>query len=257
MKRIRVLLVDDVYLAREDLKDILRRRHSDVEIAGEADSTAQAWALVQQDHTIDGVFLDIDIPTESNRSGLDFAANLNRLKNPPWIIFVTGSSQHALEAHRLHPAHYLLKPLDDNTVDQALDWVRKHRQAINATQTKRLTVKHRVQNSEGDFEYCTAFVDAREIVFIQKNNNANSLKIKMINGEMLDGVVGVLKDWDRYGLLQIHKSTLINLDYLRGIKPRPGEDNVYKVYFKSCQDELAVGSTFLEDLRQALAITDD
>jgi len=247
----RVLLVDDVPYARDDLKDILGRRHADIEIAGEAENIAKAWALLQADNAIDGVFLDIDLPTESERAGLDFAYNLNRLPCPPWIIFVTGSSKHALEAHQLHPAHYLLKPLEDRAVDAALDWVRNH-YPVHRKVTGRIAVKHKIRNRDGDDEFCHAFITLEDVVYVQKNNSASTLKIKLQNGETLDGITSGLKDWEMGGLLQIHRSCLVNLDHVQGLKPRPGEEQAYKVYFKSCPDELPIGPNYLPILRAAL-----
>lgn len=82
-----------------------------------------------------------------------------------------------------------------------------------------------------------------------------SVRIKITSGEVLEGIAGTLKDWEEHGFIQIHKSTLVNLDHLRGIQPRPGEDSVYKGCFKHCLDELTIGSTYLDNLRQALAVS--
>ena len=98
VKRHRVIIVDDEPLAREELASILNAQHLDFAVVGTADNTASAWDLIQCQGPIDGLFLDIDIQSENQRAGLDFALKLNRLATKPWLIFVTGYREYAVEA---------------------------------------------------------------------------------------------------------------------------------------------------------------
>lgn len=86
-----------------------------------------------------------------------------------------------MEAHRLHPAHYLLKPLDDDKVDEALDWIRKKQSKICTLNAipKRIEVRHRIANRFDEYERHTEYIDPEEIVFIAKNKAANTLKIHL------------------------------------------------------------------------------
>lgn len=254
-----VIIVDDEYWAREDLKNMLKRRHPDFEVIAEAASSQDAWRLINEYPEIDGVFLDIHIQAENERAGLDLAYAINRLARSPWIVFITGYQQTAVEAHRLHPAHYLLKPLDDDKVDEALDWIRKKQSAARPEridQPKRIIVRHRTMNRFDEYEWHTEFIDPGEIVFIAKNKAANTLKIHLANGSVLDGVNGTIKDWERkysvLGFLQIHRSHLVNLKQVRSLKPRAGENEVYKVALKDSLSELAVGPEYLDVLREKM-----
>ncbi|MGH8557090.1 MAG: LytR/AlgR family response regulator transcription factor [Methylococcales bacterium] len=122
----RVIIVEDEALARDELNAMLNSRHLDFEVVGAVENTARAWDLIQSHENIEGLFLDIDIQTESPRAGLDFALNLQRLERKPWIIFVTGYRDHAIEAFQSFPVNYLIKPVDDVSMDRTLDWVRKN-----------------------------------------------------------------------------------------------------------------------------------
>jgi two-component system, LytTR family, response regulator LytT len=251
-----VIIVDDEYLARDELKDILNRRHPDFDVVAEAASAQEARAQLKEYPDIDGVFLDIHIQTENERAGLDLAYTINQSPRSPWIVFVTGHPQTAVEAHRLHPAHYLLKPLDNDRVDEAMDWIRQ-KQPVTAplvcNSLKRIEIRHRVVNRFGQRETHTEYVDPREIVFVAKNNGANSLKIHLSQGITLDGVIDTVKNWEHkyidLGFLQIHRSHLVNLNHVRSLRPRPGENEVYKVALKESSYELAVGPEYLELLR--------
>lgn len=255
-----VIIVDDEYLARRELKDMLGRRHPDFEVVAEAASAQEAWALIKQYPQVEGIFLDVHIQTENERAGLDLAYAVNRLANAPWIIFVTGHPQTAVEAHRLHPAHYLLKPLDDQSVEEALDWIRRRWTGVSEPvidiHPKRIAIRHRMANRFDEHEWHTEFIDPNEVVFIAKNKSANTLKVHLLHDTVLDGVNGTVKDWEsKYtglGFVQIHRSHLVNLKHVRSLKPRAGENEVYKVALKDCQYELAVGPEYLDVMREKL-----
>ncbi|OQW79182.1 MAG: hypothetical protein BVN35_02210 [Proteobacteria bacterium ST_bin11] len=256
-----VMIVDDEYLARDELKSLLKRRHPDFNVVAEASTAQAAWALLKDHPRIDGVFLDIHIQTENERAGLDLGYAINRLAAAPWIIFLTGYPQTAVEAHRLHPAHFLLKPLEDDRIDEALAWIRRTQtplapMATIHQQPKRIMIKHRIDSRFDEHEWHTECVDPSEIVFIAKNKSVNNLKIQLSNGNVLDRVNGTIKDWEsKYaalGFVQIHRSHLINLGHLRSLKPRGSEGEDYKVALKNCSSELAVGPEYLELFREKL-----
>jgi DNA-binding LytR/AlgR family response regulator len=250
-------------LAREELKDILNRRHPDFEVIAESASAQDAWALIKENPQIEGVFLDIHIQTENERAGLDLAYAINRLPRSTWIVFVTGHPQTAVEAHRLHPAHYLLKPLDNDKVDEALNWIRQNHPVLRSLsdhRPKRIEIRHRIVNRFDERETHVEFIEPHEIVFVAKNSAANSLKIQLSQGSILDGVYGTIKEWEPkypgFGFLQIHRSHLVNLNHVRSLRPRPGENEVYKVALKTSSCELAVGPEYLDVLREKMATGD-
>lgn len=118
----RVLLVDDEPLARSRLRSLL----SDItrpatEVCGEAGSAAQAIELVEsaQPHI---VLLDINMP---GMDGMQLAQRLKQRLNPvgqlpPQIVFVTASSDFALQAFDVAAADYLTKPVRAERLQQAL-----------------------------------------------------------------------------------------------------------------------------------------
>jgi len=112
----RYLIVDDEAPGRTNLR-LAMAAHPDWELAAECDSAAAARsALANRD--VDLVFLDIGMPQES---GLVLARELARQPEPPLIVFVTAHSAHAIEAFEVHALDYLLKPLDDARLAQAVE----------------------------------------------------------------------------------------------------------------------------------------
>lgn len=67
-----------------------------------------------QQHPIDLIFLDINMP---KLSGISFP---KFLQNPPLIIFTTAYSEYALESYELKAVDYLLKPIEFNRLLQAV-----------------------------------------------------------------------------------------------------------------------------------------
>lgn len=112
----RTLIVDDEPLARSRLKRLLLA-HPDYACVGEASNGEEALSQVK-DLKPDLVLLDIEIP---GGDGLSVAEQLNTLQIPPAIIFVTAHPEHALDAYRVSPADYLLKPVDPERLGQSLE----------------------------------------------------------------------------------------------------------------------------------------
>jgi len=114
---IRLLIVDDEAPARARLRQMLAS-HSDVEVAGEAETGIQAMERVAELKP-DAILLDIQMP---GSTGIDVAACLPEPR--PHVIFCTAYDQHAVDAFELHAVDYLLKPISRTRLNQALDRVR-------------------------------------------------------------------------------------------------------------------------------------
>ncbi|HHW15506.1 MAG TPA: response regulator transcription factor [Firmicutes bacterium] len=116
---LRALVVDDEYPARAELRYLLQAYRDRVEIVGEAAHATEALALLKAvDYQI--LFLDIDLP---GLSGLDLAAQIASLPNPPAVVFTTAYDQYALQAFNVNAVDYLLKPFDERRLQQAMDKV--------------------------------------------------------------------------------------------------------------------------------------
>ncbi len=123
---VRYVIVDDEEPGRVNLRLALAD-HPDWQCAAECDSAASARTALAA-HEVDVVFLDIQMPGES---GLALARDISRLREPPLIVFVTAYSVHAIDAFEVHALDYLLKPLDDARLAQAVERIGamlRHRQ---------------------------------------------------------------------------------------------------------------------------------
>lgn len=261
-KKWRVIIVEDEYLARENLKTMLNICHDDIEIVGEAKTAKETLSLFNKLNNIDGVFIDISLETESSRAGLDLANVLSKQENPPWLIFTTAYEKYALEAIKSHPADYLLKPLDARKLDAALDYVRrdydKNKTGVIAQTDNEahIEIRHSLINQYGEKEKCKCFIKPSDIVYVRTNQAANSLRIKLVNGEILDNVAGALKTWqdklNKPYFFQIYKSHFVNLIYAQSVHPHSFQKETYQLAFKCCSERLTIGEKFYELLLQRL-----
>ena len=115
---IRTLIVDDEPLARRGL-ELRLARHADVEIVGQAGNGREAGFAIAALRP-DLMFLDVQMPE------VDGFALLRGLpaEQMPLTVFVTAYDQYALDAFAACAVDYLLKPVEDERLDQAIATVR-------------------------------------------------------------------------------------------------------------------------------------
>lgn len=109
------LIVDDEAPARARLARQLEGL-DDVVIAGDAANGQQALSFCDQ-KAVDVVFLDIRMP---GMDGVAFLQKLLERRHPPCIIYVTAYEVHALEVFEHNVVDYLLKPVRQQRLQQAL-----------------------------------------------------------------------------------------------------------------------------------------
>jgi len=111
---IRTVVVDDEPLARDGLR-VRLGREDDVEIVGEAaDGPSAVDAILSL--RPDLVFLDVQIP---GFDGFDVVAR-TAANHLPTIVFVTAYDRYALRAFEVHALDYLLKPIAHRRLQEAL-----------------------------------------------------------------------------------------------------------------------------------------
>jgi two-component system LytT family response regulator len=110
----RVLIVDDERRARNRLERLLRPLRG-IEICAQSSDGVQALEAIDREKP-DVVLLDVQMP------GLDGFEVVNELKGRrlPLVIFVTAYDQYALKAFEVSATDYLLKPVLEERLWQAL-----------------------------------------------------------------------------------------------------------------------------------------
>lgn len=251
----RVVIVEDHSLARNELSYLLTTYHPDMVVVGEFETPELAWETIPLGN-IDGVFLDISFDQLDEKGGLKLARRIRLLNPAPWIVFVTGHEEHALIAHDFRPLGYLLKPIDDIKLEVILNRVREE----IPTPKARIEVKHRLlrQTIDGRIEkvFLTKFLLPDEILYIRTNDGINTVKVFLVNGEILEDVNIRLNIWlNDYHLptfVQSRKNAIVNLKYVSGYKSDPDSTEAYLLLFRNNPTELLIGAAYFAGVKAAL-----
>ena len=113
-----VFVVDDEPPARNRLKDLLTDCNAQLplEMVGEAGNGREALDKLSEINA-DVVLVDIRMP---EMDGIELAQHLNKLPDPPVIIFTTAYDAYAVKAFELNAVDYLLKPIRLGRLFEAL-----------------------------------------------------------------------------------------------------------------------------------------
>ncbi|MGD8311723.1 MAG: LytTR family DNA-binding domain-containing protein [Gammaproteobacteria bacterium] len=116
----KVLVVDDEAPARTRLGRMLQELDG-YSVCGEAATGHEALAVAEHSQP-DVILMDIRMP---GMDGLEAAQHLQRLEQPPAIIFTTAYDDYALRAFETHAVDYLLKPVRQERLIEALRHARR------------------------------------------------------------------------------------------------------------------------------------
>ena len=114
--KIRTVVVDDEPLARRGLV-VRLAQFEHIEVIAECANGRDALEVILQQKP-DLVFLDIQMP---GLNGFDVLRKVNQQsEHMPLVVFVTAYDQYAIRAFEVRALDYLLKPVDEDRLAQAL-----------------------------------------------------------------------------------------------------------------------------------------
>lgn len=233
---IRTILVDDESLAIQGLA-LRLEAHEDVEIIETCTNGREAIRAIKT-HKPDLVFLDIQMP---GFDGFSVVQGMMEVE-PPLFIFVTAYSDHAIRAFEAQAVDYLMKPVEEGRLADALDRVRQRlsekRQVQEAEKLrevlaevapqamsdfaaddeapasnrfeKLINIKDRGQIFRVDVDSIERIDAAGDYMCIYTADNSLILRETMKDLE---------KRLDPRNFQRVHRSTIVNLSQVRQVKP--------------------------------------
>lgn len=143
----------------------------------------------------------------SNATGIDIGKEIRKNNSDNTIIYITTSDDFALDAFNVHACRYLLKPIQESQFFEAMDY------AVSCTKTKREPI-YLVKTKDG-----LRSIPYSKIMYIE--NAARLLYIHMTDGEVITSIF-IRKSFEKEleqliennQFIQVHKSYLINLNYI-------------------------------------------
>jgi two-component system LytT family response regulator len=213
----KAILVDDEADGIRTLTKMLQQHCAQVEIVGTSSSANMARQQIE-DLSPDIVFLDIQMP---GKSGLELLTELS-LKDFE-VIFVTAHNEYMLQALQYSAADYLLKPVDEDRLVEAVQRVEKRlREDKKEERTDALLHNLSKSGNPAEMRLCLptlkGFIVLKldEIIYCEAER---SYTIFHLEGKKTVTVSRPLIDYDNLlkdtTFLRIHKSFLINLHHVK------------------------------------------
>jgi two-component system LytT family response regulator len=221
MEKIRTLIVDDEPLAREGLRLHLEE-HPDVDVVGESGDGATAVIAVR-DLQPELVFLDVQM------SGLDGFGVLRAIGTDamPIVVFVTAYDEFALQAFEAHAIDYLLKPLDPERLDTALERVRNqlHGKSRRERDERVLSLLSQVSGNPRYIERLVTRSDGKiriirvdDIDYIEAAGNYAKIHLAGKMHLVREGMNSLESKLDPGRFLRIHRSVIVRIDRIKELE---------------------------------------
>ncbi len=241
----KLLIVDDEAPARMRLRAMVDKLPG-WETAGEADNGESALAQVGRIQP-DAVLLDIRM---GGMDGLQVARALAGMALPPAVIFTTAYSEHALSAFDAGSAAYLLKPIRQERLGEALRRARRPSQA----QLLALQRMHEQAPKRGFIAAKTrkgvTRIPVEDIICFeadQKYTTVYHLHGEVLTEESLHSLEGGLEGW----FVRIHRKTLA-AKYLM-VALYKARDGQHYLKMRHLEKPLPVSRRRLSEVRRLLS----
>ncbi|HKW17803.1 MAG TPA: LytTR family DNA-binding domain-containing protein [Terriglobales bacterium] len=238
LAKIRALIVDDEPLARSNVA-VLLRRDPEIEVVAECGSGLEARQAIPG-HKPDLLFLDVQMP---ECDGFDVLEQLGA-DSPPAIIFVTAYDQYALRAFEAGALDYLLKPFDNDRFYRALARAKEKLAVGKGAKPERFIIKGTGQ---------VWFVRISDIDWIEAADYYSCLHVGPKTHLLRRSMAELEQDLDPNLFCRIHRSSIVNLERVEGLKLNPEGD--YDVLLENGV-RLRLSRSYRKQLQSRLAICD-
>jgi two-component system LytT family response regulator len=252
MVNMRAYVLDDERLAVERLTRLLNATGR-VTIAGSATDPVAALEFLRAT-PVDVLFLDIQMP------GLTGFELLEQLDRDVTVVFTTAYDRYALDAFGVNSLDYLLKPIEADRLEQALDKVERFAgqarpdvRALARELAAQLAPNRRLERIASRVGERTAVLDVARISHF---TSKDKLTFAVVNGHehVVDHTLTELEQQlDARRFVRIHRATIVNIGFVQELFP--AVDGGVLVRLKNEQKtELSVARDRVRELKQRLGI---
>jgi len=225
MKEYGAIIIDDEINMREALSTLLSQYCPEIHICGLAGSASEGRSILENNQ-VDFIFLDISMPKED---GFAFLRSIP--SNNYGIIFVTAYQEHALRALKANAIDYLMKPINPFELQSAVkkaiynhELRYKYSEAQEVYNQSMNNLHEQIQSKNSLLTKLTIpdnmgfkLINVAELMYLLADDNYSVLRLtgdrKIISTRTLGEFEKILEGPD---FLRIHKSTIINLNFLTG-----------------------------------------
>ena len=203
----KIAVCDDDLIFLQELSDLLSQYGSENNCNIEYKTFSNPLELVTQKGIhYDVIFLDVFMP---GMNGIQCAKDIRFYNEMVKIVFLTSSSDFAVESYMVRAYQYLLKPIQKENLFLTLKLLEKELKTIERDIFILKSQNGIIKITLQVLEYCE--VMNRKIVFHLSNGEEYICNLRM--NELEDK----FKDYDMF--LKPHRSFLVNMDYIQTMAP--------------------------------------
>jgi two-component system LytT family response regulator len=221
---LRVVVADDEPIGRQRLVRLLQAEPETEVVATCADGEQAVEAI--REHAPDIVLLDIQMP---HLDGFEVVAALGDALQPA-VIFVTAHDQYAVRAFEVHAFDYLLKPVDQDRLREAMVRATSgSSRAPHGTATRRiltlleeLNARERIRGRERLVVRTPErafFLRSDSIDWIEAAGKFVHLHVGRAVHALRESMAELEQELDPGRFLRISRSVIVNLDRIQEIQP--------------------------------------
>lgn len=247
---IRVLIVDDEYPARQELRCIFEEI-GNIEVVAECRNGEEAVQTLLT-VSVDAVFLDIQMRTMDD--GLVTAEKIMKLSAKPKVVFTTGFNEFAVQAFELEAIDYVLKPYSRERLELTIARLtREEKPAVKTVPAELGRSPEQVRVPVWHNDRLLVLLPT-EIFFVRSEQKRKTL-LCTEKGDFITTMTlkAVQERLEHCGFLRTHKSFLVNLSKIREIVP--WFNDTYILSLEGCPvQDIPVAKHFIREFKQAMGI---
>jgi two-component system, LytTR family, response regulator len=220
---LRVVVADDEPIGRQRLVRLLQAEPETEVVAACADGEEAVEAI--REHAPDVVLLDIQMP---QLDGFEVVAALG--ESHPAVIFVTAHDQYALRAFEVHAFDYLLKPVDQDRLREAIGraMAPANRAPPGSTTRRILTLLEELNARERGRGRDRLVVRSPERAFFLRSETVDwveaagkfvHLHVGRSVHALRESMAELEQELDPARFLRISRSVIVNIDRIQEIQP--------------------------------------
>ncbi|WP_461533086.1 LytR/AlgR family response regulator transcription factor [Sinomicrobium sp.] len=212
----RIAILDDELHCVESLVLHIRSLFPELPIVYKSTKATEALEALQR-MDIDLLFLDVEMP---QMNGFDFLEQFDKLMFD--VIFTTAYSQYAVKAFRAQAINYLLKPIDEDELKEAISQCldKQHTQNDSSQEINRLlqhlknggVLKNKIAIPIADG---LEFLEVPNITYCQSQSNYTTIYTADGRSFVISRTLKeVEKSLEKFLFVRVHQSYLVNPNYM-------------------------------------------
>ncbi|MGW0252739.1 LytR/AlgR family response regulator transcription factor [Nocardia goodfellowii] len=212
---LQILAVDDEKPALDELVYLLHAHPEVGTVYGASDATEALRVL--RAHPVDAVFLDINMP---GLDGMELAGILSEFANSPAVVFVTAHDDRAVAAFDLGAVDYLLKPLREARLAEAVRRIAATRGAA-AESSAAAPEQPRTDPNEVipvELGGVTTLVPRSSVSWVEADGDYARLHTSDGSHLVRIPLSALESRWEDAGFLRVHRSYLVALRLVTGLR---------------------------------------